>query len=113
MAELDMDKIAKEAIDSLVIDGKTLLEWIELLKDYKRHEWISVEDEQKPIHGHYYLCVCTLPNDPEHKFVWISVRWWNATAGNYYVDRPHFSDEGVEGMTVTHWMPLPEPPEEE
>ena len=75
--------------------------------------WISVEDEQKPRHGEYYLCVCTLPNDPEHKWDWISVRWWNATTGNGYVDRPHFSDEGVEGMTVTHWMPLPEPPKEQ
>jgi hypothetical protein len=71
-----------------------------------------VEDEQKPLHGHDYLCVCTLPNDPEHKFDFISVRWWNATTGNGYVDRPHFSDEGFEGMTVTHWMPLPEPPKE-
>lgn len=75
--------------------------------------WISVEDEQKPMHGHSYLCVCTLPNDPEHKFDFISVRWWNAATGNGYVDRPHFSDEGFEGMTVTHWMPLPQPPKEE
>lgn len=74
--------------------------------------WISVEDEQKPMHGHDYLCVCTLPDDPEHKFVFISVRWWNATTGNGYVDRPHFSDEGMEGMIVTHWMPLPELPKE-
>jgi hypothetical protein len=74
--------------------------------------WISVENEQKPMHGHYYLCVCTLPNDPEHKFDFISVRWWNATTGNGYVDRPHFSDEGVEGMIVTHWRHLPEPPKE-
>lgn len=75
--------------------------------------WISVEDEQKPRHGQNCLCICALPNDPEHKWDWQSVRWWNATAGNGYVDRPHFSDEGVEGMTVTHWMPLPKPPKEE
>lgn len=74
--------------------------------------WISVDDEQKPMHGHDYLCVCTLPNDPEHKFDWISVRWWNSTTGNGYVDRPHFSDEGVKGVTVTHWMPLPPMPKE-
>ena len=76
------------------------------------HRWISVEDEQKPRHGQNCLCICALPNDPEHKWDWQSVRWWNATAGNGYVDRPHFSDEGVEGMIVTHWMPLPEPPDE-
>lgn len=25
--------------------------------------------------------------------------------------RPHFQHEGANGMMVTHWMPLPEPPE--
>lgn len=25
--------------------------------------------------------------------------------------RPHFQHEGTNGMKVTHWMPLPEPPE--
>ena len=27
--------------------------------------------------------------------------------------RPHFQHEGANGMKVTHWMPLPEPPKEE
>lgn len=27
--------------------------------------------------------------------------------------RPHFQHEGLNGMTVTHWMRLPEPPKEE
>ena len=26
---------------------------------------------------------------------------------------PHFQHEGLNGMKVTHWMPLPEPPKEE
>ena len=37
---------------------------------------------------------------------------------DYYTDdpRPHFQHEGLNGLTVTHWMPLPtapEPPKEE
>lgn len=98
-------------------DKKVIKEFLEIANLIETLEkqvprWISVEDEQKPLHGHDYLCVCTLPNDPEHKFDFISVRWWNATTGNSYVDRPHFSDEGFEGMTVTHWMPLPELPKD-
>ncbi len=33
---------------------------------------------------------------------------------NYYAidPKPHFQHESM-GETVTHWMPLPEPPEEE
>lgn len=27
--------------------------------------------------------------------------------------KPHFQHEGLNGMKVTHWMPLPEPPKEE
>ena len=26
--------------------------------------------------------------------------------------KPHFQHEGLSGMKVTHWMPLPEPPED-
>lgn len=34
---------------------------------------------------------------------------------DYYAHdpKPHFQHEGLNGMTVTHWMPLPEPPKEE
>ena len=34
---------------------------------------------------------------------------------DYYArdPKPHFQHEGLNGMTVTHWMQLPEPPEEE
>jgi hypothetical protein len=31
-------------------------------------------------------------------------------AENGYVTGPHFSNEGMNGMRVTHWMPLPKPP---
>lgn len=73
-------------------------------------KWISVKDEKKPRHGKEYLCVCTLPDDPKHEWDWIMVLRWYAHGSNGYVDRPHFTDEGCNGMTVTHWMPLPELP---
>lgn len=75
-------------------------------------KWISVEDEQKPRHGKEYLCVCALPNDPKHEWDWIMVLRWHSHGSNGLVDRPHFSDEGVNGMYVTHWMPQPKLPKE-
>ena len=34
--------------------------------------------------------------------------------GYYAVDpKPHFQYEGYRGLTVTHWMPLPQPPKGE
>ena len=76
-------------------------------------KWISVEDEQKPRHGEEYLCVCALPNDPKHEWDWIMVLRWYSHGSNGLVDRPHFTDEGVNGMYVTHWMPKPKLPKEE
>jgi hypothetical protein len=32
---------------------------------------------------------------------------------NGYVQGDHFSNEGVDGMLVTHWMEIPELPKEE
>ena len=29
-----------------------------------------------------------------------------------YDERPHFENDGLYGLHVTHWMPLPEPPKE-
>ena len=78
-----------------------------------RPKWISVEDEQKPRHGKEYLCVCALPNDPKHEWDWIMVLRWYGQGSNGLVDRPHFTDEGVNGMYVTHWMPTPKLPKEE
>ena len=75
-------------------------------------KWISVEDKQKPRHGKEYLCVCALPNDPKHEWDWIMVLRWYSHGSNGLVDRPHFTDEGLNGMYVTHWMPLPESPKE-
>lgn len=74
--------------------------------------WISVEDEQKPKHGKEYLCVCSLPDDPKHKWDWMAVLRWFAYGTNGFVDRPHFTDEGLNGMIVTHWMELPKLPRE-
>lgn len=72
--------------------------------------WISVEDAEKPKHGKDYLCICSLPNDQKHEWDWMAVLRWHAHGGNGYVNGPHFQHEGSEGMSVTHWMPLPEPP---
>jgi len=81
--------------------------------------WIPVEDtEHKPMHGKDYLCVCTLKDYPDER--WLQVlRWYADENGNGYVQRPHFTDEGCCGMLVTHWSekpelpPLPEAPKED
>lgn len=81
--------------------------------------WIPVEDTgHKPMHGKDYLCVCTLKDYPDER--WLQVlRWYADENGNGYVQRPHFTDEGCFGMLVTLWSekpelpPMPEAPKEE
>ena len=38
---------------------------------------------------------------------------WHAYGDNGYVNGPHFSDEGLDGLKVWYWMPLPELPKED
>lgn len=73
-------------------------------------EWISIEDERKPKNLHEYLCLCSFENSTPEEHCWVMTLKWHAFEGNGVVDRPHFTDEGVEGMRVTHWMELPPPP---
>ena len=75
--------------------------------------WIRVEDEKPKKRGHYFIA---------YKFAGSDMRfygdamWHDDIPDNEYVQGNHFSNEGVDGMYVTHWMKipkLPEPPEVE
>ena len=80
--------------------------------DGRKKEWISVEDGRPKRMKRYFIT---------YKFEGSDMRFYGEAmfhpeGGNGCVDRPHFSNEGVDGMYVTHWMeipqlPLPEPPE--
>lgn len=78
-------------------------------------KWIPVEDEQKPKDRTNYFIAYVFGDSDMHFF---GEAFYHAYNGNGLVDRPHFSNEGVQGMRVTHWMkipklPLPEPPKGE
>lgn len=105
MAKLDMDKIAKEAIDSLVIDDKTLPEWIELLKDYKRHEWISVHDALPGMDEN----VLFHPMCNEKSIYIGKLNYVGEINAVYFAVR---NGKRKVVYSATHWMPLPELPEE-
>lgn len=71
--------------------------------------WISVEAEQKPKHHEEVLCRYVFDGDSECLY---AVLTYYAYGDNGYVTGQHFTGEGLHDMRVTHWMPLPEPPEE-
>lgn len=70
--------------------------------------WISVEDERKPKNLHNYFIAYVFGTCDEHLF---GESMYIADKGNGIVDGAHFTNEGVDGMRVTHWMEIPKLPE--
>lgn len=91
----------REFADHLIAHGVTV------------QEWISVKDERKPKQLQECLCVCQFEDDEKGEWRFHNVLKWHDVPyqDNGIVNRPHFTDEGVHGMVVTHWMPLPKLPQ--
>ena len=92
---------ADKLVDYLIQNGVTV------------QEWISVKDERKPKQLQECLCVCQFDDDAKGEWRFFNVLKWHDVPyqDNGIVNRPHFTDEGVHGMVVTHWMPLPKMPQ--
>ena len=71
-------------------------------------EWISVKDERKPKDRKNYFIAYVFGDSDMHFF---GEAKYYAYEGNGIVDGPHFSNEGVDGMRVTHWMEIPKLPQ--
>lgn len=68
-----------------------------------RTQWIPVTDRY-PGKGKEYLCRCICNGCEDLPFYMV--------LGYVIYDKnPHFQHEQTGGMSVTHWMPLPEPPQ--
>lgn len=71
-------------------------------------KWIPVT-ERLPKVRRDYLCICVF-DESDMPFYNVLMFHPEQNAENGYVTGPHFSNEGVEGLRVTHWMPLPKLP---
>lgn len=76
--------------------------------DVAEVKWIPVT-ERLPKCRRDYLCICVF-GESKMQFCDVLMFHPEQNAENGYVTGPHFSNEGMEGMRVTHWMPLPKPP---
>lgn len=77
----------------------------------EREPWISAK-ERLPKRRADYLCAYVF-DESKMRFYGVLMFHPEQDAENGYIAGPHFSNEGMDGMHVTHWMPLPEPPKEE
>ena len=71
-------------------------------------KWISVEDEKPKSRGEYFITYKFAGSDMQF---YGSAFWHDDIPDNGYVKGDHFSNEGVGGMHVTHWMKIPKPPQ--
>ena len=77
-------------------------------EEVKHGEWIPATD-RLPKNRRDYLCVCVF-GESKMQFYNVLMFHPEENAENGYVTGPHFSNEGMNGMRVTHWMQLPKPP---
>lgn len=87
------DKVASELLEQVLYD----IQHMPTLTP--QNEWISVEDR--------------LPEGHMQVLMW-SAKWGIAEAGSYYNSRFWVYNElgdGYVGDRITHWMPLPAPPD--
>lgn len=64
--------------------------------------WIPVEEDEPPMHITMLLSV----RDPDNNHPYVTAGWKGAVWHHFFDDVP------FDPKTITHWMLLPEPPEE-
>ena len=109
----DNTQITDEFLEQLRNTPVTILQeepTIELVQ-----EWTSVKDRLPKKRGHYFIAYRFMGDGADMQFFGEAM-WHDDIPDNGYVKGNHFSNEGVDGMYVTHWMeipPLPQPPKGE
>ena len=106
----DLNEIAKnvalEAVNTIIVDGKTISEWIE---EIKARRWISVKDrlpEKLNENNQVYLTEQVIGFGDECAYVG-QFKVYKYDGLMTFFDGENFRSD------ITHWMPLPEPPKEE
>ena len=93
---------AADKIEELVDRCARYAEEIAVLRG--RQKWADVREKLPERDGHY-LCRYAFGSGGRGFF---------GTLDYYAIDpRPHFQHEGTHGMTVTHWMDIPEVTQDE
>ena len=118
MALIDRESLLEKfqfRIEPCGVEGETIKKCVEMardivlaepvVKDINVPSWIPVT-ERLPEKMGQFVCRYVFGENTEYPF--FQVLWYFANLEN-----PHFQHEGSMGLTVTHWMPLPEPPKED
>ena len=89
------------AMDQLHNDAAAAIEAMEA----KVPHWVSVEDELPKNVANRVLAFC-------ENGVMYAAHYEGGETDKWYMNMGTWWEEGTGKLTVTHWMPLPEPPQE-
>ena len=90
-------------------NGLTMAQTIILATDINvGHKWIPVTEDKPKRRGHYFIAYRFKGSDMQF---FGEAMWHDDIPDNGYVKGNHFSNEGVDGMYVTHWMEIPKLPQ--
>ena len=105
-------ELIHENVEITLVEEETLADHL-ISNGVTVQKWIPVSDEaRKPKDRRNYFIAYVFGNST---MTFFGEAKYYAYGDNGYVQGAHFSNEGVDGMRVTHWMeipPLPEPPKE-
>lgn len=121
MAAVDIDNVIKkgveQALNEPILNGKSVLDWAEIgIHSQEQPQWISVKDRLPDAAG-YECLVCAVNENYNQTHIFTAHTgygepgWW--TGNVHYMNRVTSpSDNRLHpALNVTHWMPLPTPPE--
>lgn len=73
------------------------------------HQWISVKDRLPEVAGNYLVCFFN-PESNLKRLYSITSIW---SRGKWYFDFMEKEKAEDHTLTITHWMPLPNPPKQD
>ena len=127
MAAVDIESVIKkgveQALNKPILNGKSVLEWAEIgIHSQEQPQWISVKDRMPTeTHSMFYKFYGTPKwrnnamwrEESDHVLVAITFEDGSQFVTSGYTQDGKWST-GISKIlqyTVTHWMPLPTPPE--
>lgn len=126
MAAVDIESVIKkgveQALNEPILNGKSVLEWAEIgIHSQEQPQWISVKDRMPAeTHSMFFKFYGTPKwrdamwrEESDHVLVAITFEDGSQFVTSGYTQDGRWSTgiSKVLQYTVTHWMPLPEPPE--
>lgn len=104
----DLDKLARDVafrgLNEFTFLGKSIQEWAEIILE--QQGWVSVQNRLPEKYGSYLTLREGQLMPPQTR---MAVRFWTGNKdGEYW----RGAEAGSRIVGITHWMPLPEPPEE-